>query len=446
MATRGGHDYDFVDQKLEKLTCIICIKVVRDPHLTGCCGQIFCASCLSHWTEKAKKPNCPHCRAGGDEFHHILDKRAKREVDALQMRCRNKKQGCNWIGELTGVKNHLESKDGCGYVVVKCPNGCTHLGPTINDLQRRELSKHLKDDCDRRPAVCKYCDFKDKYNKVTYHENHICPEKPLQCPNQCGVKHIKRKDLPTHKGMCPLQSVSCPFKNGGCSVKIKRKDLDEHITAYTQQHLLQTFQRTDTLNQTLLEVKREITFLRQTELNKEAVKVSLDCMSTCLDPGSNGQSRVLRMTDISKYKENGTTWRSPSVPLQNDPLVQLRLLVNPCVTEPKMDSRTCLTIEVEVPPEYQIWFGYYGVSIFLLDQVSLSSKQVADEQFKAQEMDESEIWMINITYWDLKQSNDQYFQRKKVFHSEDLEKKLLNDSFVFKINATKTEGWSIPVL
>ena len=45
----GGYDYEFVRQVPERFMCInICTKVLREPHLTVCCGQHFCGSCLDH--------------------------------------------------------------------------------------------------------------------------------------------------------------------------------------------------------------------------------------------------------------------------------------------------------------------------------------------------------------------------------------------------------------
>ena len=43
----GGYDYDFVDEVPERLTCQICFKPFRDPHLVVCCGKHYCGSCLT---------------------------------------------------------------------------------------------------------------------------------------------------------------------------------------------------------------------------------------------------------------------------------------------------------------------------------------------------------------------------------------------------------------
>ena len=99
----------------------------------------------------------------------------------------------------------------------------------------------------RQPSTCEYCGCgKDDHNEIRDHIDWHCPERPLKCPNNCDAKPIKRKNLDAHHDVCPLQSASCPFKNAGCSVEIVRKDLDNHIAANTQRHLLQTIGKTAT--------------------------------------------------------------------------------------------------------------------------------------------------------------------------------------------------------
>ena len=275
----GGHDSDFVDRDLEKLTCTICTKVVRDPHLTACCGQNFCASCLTQWFSKTKKESCPHCRAEGRDFQHIPDKKANREVNDLQVRCSNKKKGCAWVGKLVDLKKHLDSEDGCECVEVVCPNRCSSEDSHApnneggwwarfsligyNEFQRRHLSKHLNEECPRRPSTCEYCGHKDEYGSIIRHIDQHCPERPLECPNICDAQPIKRKNLAAHREVCPDQFVSCPFKNAGCSVEIVRRDLDNHIAANTQQHLLQTLQRTEKLQDTIKALQEKVDVLQK---------------------------------------------------------------------------------------------------------------------------------------------------------------------------------------
>ena len=47
-AEYGGYDFTFTRPVPNRLQCTICTKVLRDPHLTECCGQNLCESCLKH--------------------------------------------------------------------------------------------------------------------------------------------------------------------------------------------------------------------------------------------------------------------------------------------------------------------------------------------------------------------------------------------------------------
>ena len=123
----GGYDNDFVDKVSDRLNCNICTKVLRDPHLAVCCGQHYCESCLKKWFTRQGKETCPHCRAEGAAFNHVIDKSVRSEVIQLKIRCGNHGEGCQWTGELGALKQHLESDNGCGFVMIKCPNKCLIL-------------------------------------------------------------------------------------------------------------------------------------------------------------------------------------------------------------------------------------------------------------------------------------------------------------------------------
>ena len=74
-------------------------------------------------------------------------------------------------------------------------------------------------------------------------KNHYaeCNYYPLPCPNECGVRNIKRRDIEAHRGICPLEPLDCPFKDAGCTDKICRRDMENHIESSTQKHLLMVF-------------------------------------------------------------------------------------------------------------------------------------------------------------------------------------------------------------
>ena len=243
-----------------KYHCGICHNVLRDARLTECCGQNFCDSCLTEWLKKqGGGKSCPHCRQMS--FKSFINKEKIREINEFRIRCTHRKKGCDWVGKLEDIEQHLDGNDGCGYVVVKCTNDrCRDYHVYLcypatcgEAIERRYLSDHQKNKCKYRQYTCEYCGHVDTYDaiagtgmdwglSVSFDEchNHYdrCDQFPLKCPNKCGEKEIKRKDVDSHRKTCPLEPLDCPFKTVGCKDEISRKDMEHHTQKSVQSHLL----------------------------------------------------------------------------------------------------------------------------------------------------------------------------------------------------------------
>ena len=412
----GGYDLEFIDDIPTKFICIICSKVQRDPHLASCCGQHFCESCVKQWLQKAgNSPRpCPHC--GVVDWQSTLNKEKMREIKEFQIRCKNSANGCDWVGELGELENHLNSiYSGCGYVKVKCSltaystshtSAHTSLFPSLNpyyssshssshthisyasltptstttkptlgsqsegtcfqnpvtcgkEMERRFLFIHRME-CKYRQYKCEYCGYFDTYDAIagagkfrkrfskvhpnsknhylecdhfplecvnkcgemeikrkdmSFHQDvcpfellkcpfthctnhsfrinlethkemcefrpfsceycgssgtfssiagkgeiplkekphyHVCEQYPLDCPNQCSAKNIKRKDIPSHRDKCPLEQLDCPFKYAQCPNTVLRKDMEDHCQRNVPQHLLLVAKLQQELNDKLM--------------------------------------------------------------------------------------------------------------------------------------------------------------------------------------------------
>ena len=259
---QGGHDSKFVCEVSDRFICQICAKVLREPHLAVCCGQHFCESCLNRWFNKQHgKETCPHCRAEGKEFSHVINKGLRSEIYQLEVKCSNHGKGCKWTGELGTLKTHLQSGKGCGFVEVDCPNRCrdSSISSTVKLIQRKDLDKHLKTECNLRPYKCEHCGHKDTYHNITgkghppARYTHIkwfslrtnntshydkCLDFPLTCLNKCGTENIKRRNMKHHRSECPQEPVQCPFAEAGCKEGLRRRQLEGHMTSSVQHHLL----------------------------------------------------------------------------------------------------------------------------------------------------------------------------------------------------------------
>ena len=219
---------------------------------------------------------CPHCRK--EDFQNILNKEKIREINELRIRCTSREKGCEWVGELGTLKGHLGSDTGCGYEKVRCTNYAfmtvrhvsIYIGFTSTKqrcevvMERRALTAHMQNECKYRLYKCEYCDYTDTFDAIagsgnvtmkkrgvlsfvvflrSQCKNHYasCGHYPLPCPNACGVRNIKRKNIEAHCGICPLEPLDCPFKDAGCTDKIRRRDMENHIESGTQKRLLMMF-------------------------------------------------------------------------------------------------------------------------------------------------------------------------------------------------------------
>ena len=135
MEAEGGYDLEvvpFVKEPPDLLMCPVCISVLRDPVLMECCGKNFCETCIG-MIRHANKP-CPWCQ-NYPIGNMIKDKRTMREVQELQVYCKQRDKGCEWTGELRYIKDH-EAK--CDYTELECKFGCKER------FIRREWEKHME--------------------------------------------------------------------------------------------------------------------------------------------------------------------------------------------------------------------------------------------------------------------------------------------------------------
>ena len=221
-------EYDFVEPLDDDYVCRVCLDVLREPHLTVCCGQHYCKACTEKIVKKSLR--CPLCNQ--EDFLAVIDRKVERRIRSLKVRCRNKDRGCEWIGEMGQLKGHLDpQKRQCQFCEVECTNGCGEriLAPNLDD--------HLLNTCPKRNCVCKYCGKLIMFIELcNHHEN--CDQFPVACPNNCSETALSRGVLKHHLlQQCPMQLVDCEFSNIGCSEKVRRKDIVQHIDESTQRHL-----------------------------------------------------------------------------------------------------------------------------------------------------------------------------------------------------------------
>ena len=202
----------------------------------------------------------------------IPDKRLQRTLNELQVYCCHKEAGCEWVGELSNLPQHLnvvfqsDAKQliGCSFVSIDC---------TYCDLklQRQEMKDHETNKCPQRPYSCDYCnDYESTCEDVTTNHWPVCPSRPVPCPNECGV-YPERKSLQDHlSGQCALAVISCPFDYAGCTQKCPREDMEVHITENLALHMsLQAINHKQQLETYQSEIKLLKDQIQEVEKDKE---------------------------------------------------------------------------------------------------------------------------------------------------------------------------------
>ena len=233
---QGGYECIFVKAPPDHLQteCPICLCVLKEPYLIDCCGNSFCKTCIEPIKVEGKP--CPLCNI---QFTTIMpDKRLQRTLNELQVYCCHKEAGCEWVGELGSLPQHLNLNPqndggrliGCQLASVECVFCC-------EDIQRKDLKEHEDDKCPERAYDCEYCqEYESTYIDVTTNHWPVCPSRPVPCPNECGISP-KFEVLHDHMEECPLQAIDCAFKYAGCNERLPRKDMPNHITQSLAHHM-----------------------------------------------------------------------------------------------------------------------------------------------------------------------------------------------------------------
>ena len=222
-----------------------------------------------------EKIGCPfHSLCGADILRQDMESH-KKECDFRPHTC----EYCDHVGafytmsgtgkfrRLKGNRSHYEV---CKYYPLDCTNGCGEmqikrkdmvahcdicplqpldcpLGTHQRKILRRDMERHKAEECEFRPYTCMYCNQHGTYvsitgkgasvrNKTCHYD--ICQDYPLECPNQCETRNMKRRNMSFHRQRCPLEQLDCPFKFAGCVSPILRKDMDYHCQHEMQNHLL----------------------------------------------------------------------------------------------------------------------------------------------------------------------------------------------------------------
>jgi len=341
VSSTGGFEYQFVIPPQDMFVCKICHLPSRDPHLTICCGHVFCKSCLDGMKEVEAVVNnvCPMCR--GEDFVTVPNKQIDREVKSLHVYCTNKGRGCEWQGEVNYIDNHLGS---CEYEDVLCTSGCSRI------IQRRDLTKHVETECPCRKVNCQYCQLGGECQFIEGKHKEDCVNFPLTCPNKCGEGGgcISRKDLHEHRSKCPLEVINCEYQTMGCEGRMTRQTRQEHNKEKMEYHLQLTKCKLDETNSELKKTKSE---LDKTNSRLDEANIKWDEANTKLDRTCSQLEKANFKLDETKKELSSTCLELTYLNVRfTAKFYSLETLINQLQWSTQLNSATQLTTGNKVIP------------------------------------------------------------------------------------------------
>ena len=310
----SGYECIFVEEPPKHLQteCSVCLCILREPYLVDCCGIRFCRTCIDPIQSQGKQ--CPLCSQSFATS--VRDKQLQRTLSSLQVLCSHKEAGCDWMGELGSLPQHLNvnCEDEVSARLSGCAFGqlqCIHCKEAI---KRPNITKHETDQCLERPYSCDYChEYSSTCKDVTDNHWPICPSRSIPCPNECG-KYPLHKDVEIHlANECPLAVVECSFNYAGCKVKIPRQDMAAHIAESLANHMsLQTISHQQQLKVLQADIK---------QLKAENQKVKDQ-----LDEQNQNITKILRNKSMSS-KEAAAVPTSPKTTANRGPSIAPVLII-----------------------------------------------------------------------------------------------------------------------
>ena len=110
------------------------------PFLTDC-GHYLCYTCRGRLLASGRD-QCPECREPNGAKDARLNKHLQRQVNSLKVRCRHHEVGCQWVGELMYLKEHLDPLlRRCGFILLVCPLGCGER------VRSSAMEEHIRSNC-----------------------------------------------------------------------------------------------------------------------------------------------------------------------------------------------------------------------------------------------------------------------------------------------------------
>ena len=240
---------------------------------------VLTAGLNSHSILKMPEVSTPHIRV----FIMCNTTTGKRDIKALQVKCSNVDRECKWEGTVGTLEAHVAT---CEFTLVPCPKQCKD---NENEFMKKNLDKHLENDCPNRDHECKYCGEKGTYAHITQVHDNTCEKKMVPCPNADCTKTIQRRNAKRHIEECDYSEIPCKYQRIGCDVKMMRKDKPAHEED-DKLHLHMALEKVVNMEEEIITMKQQ----REEDARR------------------NGASLTFELKGFSEKKDDNNQFNSPT--------------------------------------------------------------------------------------------------------------------------------------
>ena len=98
-------EFDFVERPSEDFFCPVTFELLLDPYLTAGCGNHLSQRVMTRLKSEGKL--CPICKK--PSLATMLDKFHRRKLHAVQVHCPHTPSGCEWVGEVIELSQHIQT-------------------------------------------------------------------------------------------------------------------------------------------------------------------------------------------------------------------------------------------------------------------------------------------------------------------------------------------------
>ncbi len=179
-------------QRLKEYICILCEGVYHNPVIVKC-GHVFCKSCVNMHLEFSEK--CPQCGKLIEKNRIQSIKFVIEIVDKQNIYCKNRNQGCEWIGKVPELEIHLR----------KCAP-----------------DKFQNGNCFSPEKIVSNNNFTDEMEKTNFINNELLSSQreDINLENRC--EEIDLCESKKGESSDENEMIECVFSKFGCKAKFSK--------------------------------------------------------------------------------------------------------------------------------------------------------------------------------------------------------------------------------